>query len=106
MKVSSLLSNLPVDMTDEAFEDIVLSDSVRIERIVSQGHTSPEHGWYDQVENEWVMVVKGAGEITFEDGTVLTLNEGEHVTIPAHTKHKVSHTPIDQQTIWLAVFYK
>jgi cupin 2 domain-containing protein len=106
MKVSSLLNNLPVDMTDESFEDIVQSGSVRIERIVSQGHTSPEQGWYDQEENEWVMVVKGVGEITFDDGTVISLHEGEHVTIPANTKHKVSHTPIDQQTIWLAVFYK
>ncbi|MCJ2376338.1 cupin domain-containing protein [Vibrio sp. ZSDZ34] len=106
MKVSNLLKHLPVDMTDESFEDIVFSDSVRIERIVSQGHTSPNEGWYDQDENEWVMVIKGAGEITFEDGNVSLLGEGDHILIPAHVKHKVSHTPHDKKTIWLAVFYK
>ena len=31
----------------------------KIERIVSRGHASPEDFWYDQEENEWVMVVKG-----------------------------------------------
>jgi cupin 2 domain-containing protein len=79
---------------------------VRIERIVSSGQTSPESGWYDQNENEWVIVLEGFGTIQFEDGSEITLKKGDFVNIPAHTKHKVSETDKNNITIWLAVFYK
>ena len=37
---------------------------------------------------------------------VHAVEAGDHVTIPAHTKHKVSWTDPTQETIWLAVFYQ
>lgn len=90
----------------EFFEDIVRSPTVRIERIVSKGHTSPETGWYDQDENEWVMVVKGRATLEFEDGSRCEMSAGDYVNIPAHIRHKVAWTDPDDITIWLAVFYK
>lgn len=90
----------------EVFEDIVRSPTVRIERIVSKGHTSPETGWYDQDENEWVMVVKGRATLEFEDGSRCEMSAGDYVNIPAHIRHKVAWTDPDDITIWLAVFYK
>jgi len=102
----NLLQNLPSDLSNEVFEDIITSKQVRIERIISKGHTSPQHGWYDQEEHEWVLVLHGAGEITFENHSTITLYAGDHITIPAHTKHKVSWTKPDEETIWLAVFYR
>lgn len=103
--MSNLFTNLPNDLSNEVFTDLVTSHSVRIERIVSSGQSSPESGWYDQDENEWVLVLEGFGSILFEDGTERMLNKGDYLTIPAHQKHKVSKTDPDNLTIWLAVFY-
>lgn len=96
---------LPKDMKQEHFDDIIRSSTVRIERIISKGHTSPEEGWYDQEENEWVIVLRGAGKIEFEQGQETLLQEGSYMTIPKHVRHRVSWTDPDQDTIWLAVFY-
>ncbi|MCG8344743.1 MAG: hypothetical protein MI685_06225 [Chlorobiales bacterium] len=53
----NIFSSLPEDMSNEVVEDLVRSATVRIERIVSDGHSSPESGWYDQDESEWVIVL-------------------------------------------------
>ncbi|MCG7549534.1 cupin domain-containing protein [Pseudoalteromonas sp. Of7M-16] len=101
----SVFRGIPRDLSDEFFEVIASSDDVKIERIISRGHTSPQTGWYDQAQNEWVIVLQGEGQLTFSDGRVVTLVAGEHINIPAHCKHKVSWTKPDTDTIWLAVFY-
>ncbi len=102
----NLYTNIPDDISEETFEDLLCRENLRIERIVSHGQTSPEEGWYDQQEHEWVVVLKGVGELTFENGSVKRLEAGDHINIPAHTKHKVSWTVPNQETIWLAVFYQ
>lgn len=106
MNPQNIQDSLPHDLKAEAFDDIVRASNVRIERIVSKGHSSPETGWYDQDENEWVMVLQGSGILTFEDGSSCRMSEGDHINIPAHRKHKVSWTDPNQLTIWLAVFYR
>ena len=52
------------------------------------------------------MVLSGFGVIEFEDGRIVKLEQGDHVNIPAHCKHKVKQTAQDEITVWLAVFYK
>lgn len=106
MKSQNIHDSLPLDLRAEAIDDIISAPAVRIERIVSKGHASPDSGWYDQDENEWVMVLKGAGSLTFEDGSTVHLSAGDHINIPANCRHKVSWTDPSQLTIWLAVFYK
>lgn len=51
------------------------------------------------------MVLQGSAVITYEDSTQTSLNIGDHLNIPAHTKHKVSWTDPKIETIWLAVHY-
>ncbi len=104
--VFNLLDSLPSELDQESSLEILKSDNLLIERIVSKGHTSPEQGWYDQAENEWVMVLQGAGELTYEDGRTLRLTIGDSLLIPAHVKHKVSWTDPDTETVWLAVFFQ
>ena len=70
----------------------------------SDGNYSPASGWYDQMEDEWVLVLQGAGRIQFEDGTEQTLYAGDHINIAAHQKHRISWTDPSEITIWLAVF--
>ena len=105
MSKGNLLSNIPADLSNEVFEDLVVSDKVKIERIVSSGHTSPESGWYDQDQNEWVMVVQGEAEIEFDDGSTVQLGTGDYLHIPAHRRHRVSMTSSSPETVWLAIHY-
>ncbi|OEU60592.1 MAG: cupin [Desulfuromonadales bacterium C00003094] len=101
----NIFDALPADVSHEIFEDIVRTSHVRIERIISKGQASPEVGWYDQDENEWVIVLEGSGSILFKDGMQVVLNKGDYLNIPAHSKHKVLGTDQEGLTIWLAVFY-
>lgn len=104
--MANLLNGLPETLPDEIFEDLLRGDGIRIERILSQGHSSPETGWYDQEELEWVLVVQGSGALLFEDGEEMLLQPGDYLNIPARRKHKVLWTTPDEITIWLAVFYQ
>ncbi|ENU79294.1 hypothetical protein F975_02530 [Acinetobacter sp. ANC 3789] len=106
MNSFNIFDSLPKDLSSEVFEDIVRSSTVRIERIISKGHCSPDIGWYDQDENEWVMIVEGKATLEFENGSKCELSTGDYINIPAHVKHKVIWTNPNQITIWLAVFYK
>ncbi|WP_020407549.1 cupin domain-containing protein [Hahella ganghwensis] len=104
-KIGNIFASIPRDKSSEVFEFLAGAGQVKIERIVSQGHTSPDSGWYDQDQNEWVMVVKGTAVITYDSGQDIRLQEGDYLNIPAHQKHKVSWTDPDTETLWLAVFY-
>lgn len=104
--MDNLFNNLPSDLPEELVEVIAQNRHVRIERIVSRGHASPEGFWYDQDENEWVVVLQGKGRLLFE-GTdePLELGPGDFVNIPAHRRHRVESTEPDEPTVWLAVFW-
>lgn len=100
---SNLLGSVPQEMVDVLLEN----HSVRIERIISTGHSSPEGFWYDQSEHEWVVVLKGEAKLLFaEHDEPMLLRVGDHVNIPAHQKHRVEWTTPDEPTVWLAVFYQ
>ena len=103
--MANLLENIPDAIPNEIFQDIVSTDTIRIERILSQGHSSPETGWYDQDENEWVLVLSGYGVIEFENGDAIKLKPGDYLNIKAHQKHKVQSTSPNETTVWLAIFY-
>ncbi|HEY0985213.1 cupin domain-containing protein [Schlesneria sp.] len=100
----NLLDNLPVGMPEEVFTTLVQAAGLRIEQIVSHGHASPADFWYDQSENEWIMLVTGAARLMFED-EVVELVPGDSLKIPAHRRHRVDWTTPDEPTVWLAVFY-
>ena len=102
---TNLFTDLPEELPDELLTTLLEVANARIERIVSHGHVSPEGLWYDQDEHEWVIILKGAARIRFEDST-LELKPGDFVNISAHRKHRVEWTTVDEPTIWLAVFYR
>lgn len=101
----NIFALIPDDLRYECFENILTGEHIRIERIVSQGHSSPASGWYDQDEHEWVIVLKGAADIEFDNQKTVHLVSGSHLNIPAHQRHKVAWTDPDTETIWLAVYY-
>lgn len=99
---SNLYAELPPAGPQEDFSILLARPGVRIERIVSDGHASPPGFWYDQDEDEWVMLAQGEGVLEYEGGARCTLRPGDWLAIPAHTRHRVAHTA--PRTVWLAVF--
>lgn len=104
--LNNLFANLANLLPEEAVEVLASNSQVRIERIVSTGHSSPKDFWYDQEEHEWVALLRGAAKLRFDDGEVLELQPGDHVLITAHRRHRVEWTSPDEPTLWLAVFYR
>ena len=89
----------------EDVEKLLTASGLRVERIVSHGHTSPEDFWYDQAEAEWVMVFRGAARLQIEGETQpRTLQAGDAVYLPPHCRHRVDWTDPNQTTVWLAIF--
>ena len=106
MKAENLLENLPVDLPEELFTTILQTGGLRVERIVSQGQSSPPGFWYDQGENELVIVLDGSAAVQFEGDTEpVELRRGSYLKIPAHTKHRVAWTDPKEKTVWLAIHY-
>ena len=101
----NIFEQIPKNLQEEIFEDIIKTDKLKIERIISYGHTSPESGWYEQKNSEWVILLKGEAILSFENSDDVRLNIGDYLNIEAYTKHKVSWTLPNAETIWLAVHY-
>jgi cupin 2 domain-containing protein len=107
MNTGNILRHLPASLPNELFETLARGQDMRIERIVSQGHCSPPGFWYDQDEDEWVLLISGAATLRFEEGDrTLHLTAGSYANIRAHEKHRVEWTSEEGNTVWLAVFYR
>ena len=65
--INTLLVDVPRHSPNELFTTLLDDARVRIERIVSHSHASPEGFWYDQDQHEWVVVLKGAARLRFEE---------------------------------------
>lgn len=102
---SNLFTDIPTNLPQELFTTLLAASNVRIERIVSHGHTSPEGYWYDQDQHEWVLVLQGAARLSIE-GEIKELKPGDSINIRAHQKHRVEWTTTEEPTVWLAVFYE
>lgn len=100
----NLLENIPFNLQEEIFQNILNHKEIKIERIISKGHCSAPDFWYDQNENEWVLLIKGEAKLQFEKN-IRHLFPGDYLNIPAHTRHRVQWTTLDEETIWLAIFY-
>ncbi|TKB47427.1 cupin domain-containing protein [Thalassotalea mangrovi] len=103
LKKQNLFGQIPADLTVEVFDILYQKHGVTIERIVSNGQSSPEQGWYQQSHDEWVIVLQGSASLGFETEDDVQLAAGEHILIPSMMKHKVVTTSSNPPTIWLAV---
>jgi len=87
----------------ERFDTLVASGELEVERIVSAGHATPHGEWLDQDRDEWVVLLEGQAELSFEDGSRLALGPGDYVLIEAGERHRVERTRVDPPCVWLAV---
>ncbi|WP_425615935.1 cupin domain-containing protein [Anatilimnocola sp. NA78] len=106
--LNNLFAAIPADLPQELTQVLLAGTSLRIERIVSRGQSSPPGFWYDQPEAEWVLLVQGAARLRVLDaaGTEreVSLAPGDFLHLPAHQQHRVEWTDPTETTIWLAIF--
>jgi cupin 2 domain-containing protein len=100
---ASIFADIPKQLPDELCQTLLAKPNVRIERIVSKGHHSTEDFWYDQAQDEWVLVLQGQARLSFIDNDSVELNAGDYLLIPAHRQHRVDWTAPDEETVWLAI---
>jgi cupin 2 domain-containing protein len=106
MRRRNIYSEIPEQLPEEVFEDIVRTKTVSIERIVSKGHSSSDDFWYDQKAGEWVIVLKGRARLRFEmPESTIEMGPGDYLDIPPHCRHRVEWTDPEEETVWLAVYY-
>lgn len=103
MKIGNVFSHISEASEEEQFDLIAKSPNCRIDRIVSAGHSSPKGFWYDQENDEFILLLQGEAVLEFEDRTI-TLKAGDYMRIPKNCKHRVEKTSIDPVCIWLCVF--
>ncbi|MGA2061558.1 MAG: cupin domain-containing protein [Thermoguttaceae bacterium] len=107
MNVKNIFDGIPSELGKELFTTIHTAKKFRLERIVSHGQCSPQGFWYDQNENEWLIVLEGNASIQFDgDPESVELHPGSYLNIPAHVKHRLARTSQTQQTVWLAIHYE
>ncbi|GAA4434913.1 cupin domain-containing protein [Bremerella cremea] len=106
MSSGNLFASIPESLPEELFETLAQADGVKIERIVSAAHASPEGFWYDQPQHEFVLLVEGEAVLRLEgEDESRHLKPGDFVNIPARKKHRVESTSAEEKTIWLAIHY-
>ncbi|NTV51005.1 MAG: cupin domain-containing protein [Geobacteraceae bacterium] len=104
--VDNLYKNIPEDVPNELFKTLAERKGVRVERIVSDGHATPNGEWYDQGWDEWVLLVSGGATLLLDDSSApMILKPGDHIMIPAGCRHRVEQTDPLQKTVWLAVHF-
>lgn len=94
-----------LDELPEQVDVLVRSGAVRVERILSLGHRSSDGFWYDQLEDEFVLLVSGAARLVVDGKQTHELGPGDWVHLPARARHRVEWTDPATPTIWLAVFW-
>ena len=105
VNTGNLFQALPIDLSEEVFQTLISAGQLKVERIVSNGHRSAADFWYDQPQNEWVVLLKGAAIVQIEGMPDQHLEPGCYLDPPAHTRHRVAWTTPETETVWLAVHY-
>lgn len=91
----------------EAFLPLAQGGTFRLLRIVSTGQATPAGEWYDQPEDEWVVLLSGGAGLQVEgEPAARTLGPGDWLRIPAHVRHRVEWTAADRPTVWLALHFQ
>lgn len=103
--VKNIFENTQEKLKEECIEDLISTGNFKLEKIVSQGHSSPDNFWYNQDTNEFVLLVSGSAQLEFENEPSVQLKPGDYLIIPSHKKHRVSKTEQNQKTFWLALHY-
>ena len=101
----NLFANLPLETEDEVFTELLSRPGARIERIVSNGQSTPVDTPFNQDHDEWVLLLCGSARLWVDGDGDHDLHPGDHMLIPARRIHRVTRTAEDEPTVWLAVHF-
>ena len=90
------------DMSVEISDILIKSENVTVERIISRGNTTD---WYDQIQNEYVILLQGKAVIEHENGEKINIKKGGTLYLPARLKHRVAYTSSKPPCIWICIFW-
>ncbi|MGA2298938.1 MAG: cupin domain-containing protein [FCB group bacterium] len=106
IEIKNIFSEIPTDLSQEIFHDIIKNNNFKLEKIISTGQSTPAGQWLEEAQNEWVILLKGSAELLFENNMQkIKLKPGDYLFIPSYTKHRVETTDKEKETIWLALHY-
>lgn len=106
MDSANVFAGIPEELPGEEFKVLLDAGYFVMERIVSRGHSTPSGQWYDQEQNEWVLLLAGAAALRLEGRLdLIVMRPGDHLLLPAHCRHRVEWTDPDTDTVWLALHY-
>lgn len=93
--------NFLADEGRETFQTLLQNTCLTLEHIHSNHFKNGE--WYDQEEDEWVMLVTGKAQIEFEE-RIENLQSGDTLFITSHERHRIVSTSDDAH--WIALHVK
>jgi len=102
----NLLAALPDAHAAEVFTELLRRPGLRIERIVSRGQVTPADAPYVQAHDEWVLLLAGGARLWRDGCDEVALAPGDWLLIRAGLAHRVTWTPVDQDTVWLALHFE
>ena len=103
----NIFDHHPASLTAEAIDLLLERPGIRIERIVSLGQATPAGEWYDQPDDEWVLLLSGSAGLLVEgDAAPVILQRGDFLLLPARCRHRVEWTDKEETTVWLACHIK
>lgn len=91
---------------EEIFEILQKGEGTIIEKISTIKQYSEPGQWYDQELDEWVLLLKGKAVIEIKNESLIALDEGDYIFLPAHKIHRIKQTSNNPPCIWLAVHGK
>ena len=104
--INNIYDLIPEAVPEELLTTVLRGENFRVERIVSKGHSTPSNQWYDQEQNEWVLLLAGSAGLLFEDeDKPRVLKPGDYLNIPAYRRHRVIWTDPTEYTVWLTIHY-
>jgi cupin 2 domain-containing protein len=106
-KAGNLGRGIPAGpLAAELAESLCEYEGLRIERIVSTGQATPEGEWYDQEDDEFVLLVAGAARLLIaSEAQERELHPCDWLLLPARCRHRVTWTKSNPPTVWLAIHF-
>ncbi len=106
MNAEANIFHIPSQLPEqELFEALLQTKDILIERIISTGQSTPPGQWYDQETDEWVILLQGKAQLSYEDSRTVDLLPGDYLLLKAHEKHRVEATSNNPVCIWLAIHF-
>ena len=87
----------------ESFETLVKTMAIHIERIVTNPHFQAPGQWFDQENDEWVLLAEGEAEIELITGEIIKLKKGDYFLIPSLMRHRLYSVSNNPGCVWLGI---